>query len=155
MMNVMNYQEYDVILDVFDAIEKDKFEKAEDCLASNFSSTVLRKEVKKEEFLDFYRRIKEGMPDAKFEIVDLTSDGDSFKANIKIKGTHSHEIPSLKKGWKKMKPTGKKINKIVTSLEIVLRGDRIIEIKNIKENHGVISGILDELNLLPKNYSGN
>ncbi len=155
MMNVMNYQEYDVILEVFDAIEKEKFEKAEDCLADNFSSTILKKEVKKEEFLDMYRRIKEGIPDAKFEILDLTSDGDSFKAKIKIKGTHTHEIPSLMKGWKKMKPTGKKINKIIASVEIILRGDRIIEIRNLKEDKGVISGILGELDLLPKNYSAN
>ena len=89
MMNVMNYQDYDVILDMFKAIEKDKFDEAHECLDGKFSSVILRKEVKREEYLDIYRRIKEGMPDAKFEIVDLTSDGETFKAKLKIKGTHT------------------------------------------------------------------
>jgi hypothetical protein len=155
MMNVMNYQDYDVILNVFDEIEKDKFDDAQECLAGNFTSIILKELVKAVEYLEVYRRIKKGMPDAKFELLDLTSDGETFKVKIKIKGTHSHVIPSLKKGWKMMKPTGKKINKIITTVEIVLRGDKIMEIKNLKENKGVISGILDELKLLPKNYSSN
>ena len=46
MMNVMNYQEYDVILNVFDAIEKDKFDDAQECFARNFTSIILKKEAK-------------------------------------------------------------------------------------------------------------
>ncbi len=155
MMNVMNYQDYDVILDIFKAIEKDKFEEAHECLDGKFSSVILRKEVKREEYLDIYRKIKEGMPDAKFEIVDLTSDGETFKAKLKIKGTHTQTMPPLKKGWKSMKKTGKKINKIVTSVEIVLRSDKIMEIRNLKPGKGVAAGLLDELNILPKSYSMN
>jgi len=151
----MNYQDYDVILDVFKAIEKDKFEEAQECLDGRFRSVILKKEVKGEEYLELYRRIKEGMPDAKFEIVDLTSDGETFKAKLKIKGTHTHTMPSLKKGWKSSKKTGKKINKIVTSVEIVLRSDKIMEIRNLKPGNGVAAGLLDELNLLPKSYSKN
>lgn len=154
-MNVMNYQDYDVILDVFKAIETDKFEEAQGCLDDKFSSVVLMKKVKGEEYLDVYRRIKEGMPDAKFEIVDLTSDGETFKASLKIKGTHSHTMPPLKKGWKSMKKTGKKINKVVTSVEIILRSDKIMEIRNLNPEKGVAAGLLDGLNLLPKSYSKN
>ena len=95
------------------------------------------------------------MPDAKFKILDLTSDGETFKAKVKITGTHKQNIPALKKGWKALKPTGKKINKIITSVEIVLRGDKIIEIRNMDAQKGVISGLLDELNLLPKSYTAN
>ncbi len=154
-MNVMNYQDYDVILNVFNAIGKDRFEEAQECLDGKFSSVILMKEVSGDEYLDIYRRIKEGMPDAKFEIVDLTSDGETFKAKIKIKGTHSQTMPALKKGWKSLKKTGKKINKIVTSVEIVLRSDKIMEIRNLTPGKGVAAGLLDELNLLPKNYSKN
>ena len=99
----MNYQDYDVILDVFKAIEKDKFDEAKDCLDAKFSSVILKKPVKAEEYVEVYRRIKEGMPDAKFEIIDLTSDGDTFKAKLKITGTHTHTMPALTKGWKSMK----------------------------------------------------
>ena len=155
MMNVMNYQDYDVILDVFDAIDKNNFEEAKGYLDSKFSAVVLKQPVKGEEFLDIYRRIKEGMPDAKFEIVDLTSDGETFKAKIKITGTHTKTIPSLKKGWKALKPTGKKIDSIVTTVEFFLRSDRIMEIRNLKEDKGVVAGLLDKLKLLPKNYSSN
>ena len=155
MMSVMNYQDYDVILEVFDAIEKKKFDKAQELLDGKFSSEILRKPVKADEYLDVYRRIKEGMPDAKFVISDLTSNGETFKAKLKIKGTHTHTMPALKKGWKSMKKTGKKINKIVTEVEIVLRSDKIMEIRNLKPGKGVAAGLLDELNLLPKSYSKN
>ena len=155
MMNVMNYQDYDVILDVFKAIEKDKFDEAQECLDGKFSSVILKKTVKAEEYVEVYRKIKEGMPDAKFEIIDLTSDGETFKAKLKIKGTHTHTMPALTEGWKNMKKTGKKINKVVTSVEIVLRSDKIMEIRNLNPEKGVAAGLLDVLNLLPKGYSKN
>lgn len=155
MMNVMNYQDYDVILDVFNAIDKNDFEEAKGYLDSKFSAVILKQPVKGEEFLDIYRRIKEGIPNAKFEIVDLTSDGETFKAKIKISGTHTATIPSLKKGWKALKPTGKKINSIVTTVEFLLRSERIMEIRNLKEDKGVVAGLLGKLDLLPKNYSSN
>ncbi len=155
MMNVMNYQDYDVILDVFKAIEKDNFDEAQECLDGKFSSVILKKTVKAEEYIEVYRRIKEGMPDAKFEIIDLTSDGETFKANLKLKGTHTHTMPALAKGWKSMKKTGKKINMIVTSVEIVLRSDKIMEIRNLNPEKGVAAGLLEGLDLLPKDYSKN
>lgn len=155
MMNVMNYQEYDVIQELFDAIEKENLAEAQECLAGNFSSVILKKSVKGKEFIEIYRRIKEGMPDAKFKVVDITTDGETFKANVKITGTHSKTIPSLRQGWRPMKATRKKINSIVTSVEIVLRGKQIMEIRNLDENKGVIAGLLDQLKLLPKSYSKN
>lgn len=155
MMNVMNYQDYDVIEHVFDAIQKEKLDEAQDCFDGRFKAVILKQEVKRDEYLDVYRRIKEGMPDAKFKIVDLTTDGESFRANVKITGTHTHSFPSLRKGWRAMKPTGKKINKIVSSVEIILRGDKIMEIRNIQDDKGIISGLLQELHLLPKGYSKN
>lgn len=151
-MNVMNYQDYDVIQHVFDAIEKEDIGVAQEYLAGNFKSVLLKENVNRDQFLEIYRRIKEGLPDAKFEIVDISSDGETFKANVKITGTHTQTIPSLKKGWRAMKPTGKKINKVVSSIEIILRSDRILEIKNVNENKGVISELLNELKLLPKSY---
>lgn len=154
-MNVMNYQDYDVILDVFKAIEKDNFDEAQECLDGKFSSVILKKTMKAEEYIEVYRRIKEGMPDAKFEIIDLTSDGETFKANLKITGTHTHTMPALAKGWKSMKKTGKKINMIVTSVEIVLRSDKIMEIRNLNPEKGVAAGLLEGLDLLPKDYSKN
>jgi hypothetical protein len=154
-MDVMNYQEYDVIQELFDAIAKENLAEAQECLAGNFSSVILRKSVKGEEFLEIYRRIREGMPDVKFKVVDITTDGESFKAKVKITGTHSKTIPSLMKGWRSMKPTRKKINGIVTSVEIILRGKQIMEIRNLDENRGVISGLLDQLKILPKSYSHN
>ncbi|MBX2933138.1 MAG: nuclear transport factor 2 family protein [Ferruginibacter sp.] len=155
MMNVMNYQEYDVIQNLFNAIENENLKQAEECLAGNFSTMILKRPVSGKEFLDVYSRIKEGLPDVKFKIENLTTDGESFKADVKISGTHSKTIPSLRKGWKPMKPTLRKLNTCVSTVEIVLRGQQIMEIRNVKTDKGVISGLLDELKLLPKNYSKN
>lgn len=151
----MNFQDYDVILHVFEAIEKKHFDEAQDCLDGGFSSVILNEKVSGDEYLEIYRRIKEGIPDAKFNIVDLTSDGETFKAKVKITGTHSNVIPSLRKGWKAMKPTGKKVNKIITAVEITLRSDKIMEIRSLETKRGVIAGLLDELRLLPKSYAAN
>ena len=149
----MNYQDYDVIHTVFEAIEKENMDEACECLCGNFKSVVLKEPVSREEYIEAYRRIKEGIPDAKFRIVGLTSDGDAFKAKIRVMGTHSCTIPPLKRGWKSMKPTNRKINKVVGAVEIVLKADRIIEIRNTDDEKGVIAGLLDELHLLPKNYT--
>lgn len=154
-MNVMNYQEYDVIQNLFKAIENENLEVAKECLTGNFSTIVLKKTVSGKEFLDFFSRIKEGMPDVKFKIENLSTDGESFKADVKITGTHSKTIPPLLKGWRSLKPTRKKLNLCVSTVEIILRGQQIMEIRNVEENKGVISGLLDHLNLLPKSYSIN
>jgi len=152
-MNVMNYQDYDVILDVFDSFEKENPDQIQEHFDAGFRSVVLNETAKREEYIELYRRIKEGMPDAKFKILDLTSDGETFKAKIKITGTHSKTIPSLKKGWRPMKATGKKINKIITSLEFIIRNNRILEIKPVENRKGFFAGLLAELQLLPKSYS--
>lgn len=151
----MNFQDYEVILHVFEAMEKKKADEVRECFTGNFKSVILNEEVSVTQYLDVYNRIKEGMPDAKFTITDLTSNGDSFKANVKITGTHTHEFPPFKKGWRKLKPTGKKVSKTITAVEILLKGNRILEIKNLNSGNGVVAGMLDELHLLPKSYHCN
>ena len=151
-MNVMDYQAHDVIEDLFKAIENQDMALAQQCLTGNFSSVLLKKNVTGKEFLDMYCRIKEGLPDARFTIENLTTDGASFKANVKITGTHSKTIPSLRKGWHAMKATRKKVNSIITTVEIILRGHQIMEIRNTEKDYGVISGLLRQLQLLPKSY---
>ncbi|MBI1341872.1 MAG: hypothetical protein GC171_02940 [Terrimonas sp.] len=154
-MNVMNFQDYDVIFNVFQALEKRHMEAASECLDGNFKSEILKQPVGATQFLELFRRVKEGMPDARFTIEDLTSDGETFKAKIKISGTHTHIIPSLRKGWKALKPTGKRINKVEAAVELVLRGSRIVEIRNCESGKGAIAVLLQELELLPKSYSLN
>lgn len=155
MMNVMNYQEYEVIQDFFSAVEKADQQAARDCLTGNFTSVVLKRRVSAQEYLEVYSRIKEGIPNVTFKVENLTTDGEIFKANLKITGTHTKTIPSLRKGWHVMKPTQKKVNKIITSIGIILRGNQIMEIRNLENDNGIFFGLLSQLKLLPKNYSAN
>ncbi|MBS4043263.1 MAG: ester cyclase [Chitinophagaceae bacterium] len=154
-MNLMNYLDYNVIIDVFDAFEKEEYDLAEKRLDNKFNSTILDKEVSKTEFVELYKKIKMGMPDAVFSIENLILNGDSLTGKVKITGTHTHPMPPLKRGWKSGKPTGKKINKIVSSIEVIMKGSKILEIRNVKEKKGVAAGLLNELDLLPKSYSLN
>lgn len=154
-MNLMNYLDYNIIIDVFEALQKEDYELAEKSLDNKFNSSIHSNGVSKKEFVELFRNIKIGMPDAVYAIENLILNGDSLMAKIKIAGTHTHTMPALQKGWKSYKPTGKKINKIVSSIEVIMKGDKILEIRNNKENSGVAEGLLKELELFPKNYSLN
>jgi predicted ester cyclase len=154
-MNLMNYLDYNVVIDVFEALQNEQYDLAEKRLDNKFNSIILNEEVSKSEFVAMYKKIKEGMPDAHFSVEDLMLNGDSLFAKIKITGTHTHKMPAFKKGWKSGQATGKKVNKIVSTIEVIMKGNKILEIKNVKQNNGVAAGLLNELNLLPKNYSLN
>ena len=155
MMNAMNYQDPEVINEVFKDIQKGEFENADEKLTENFRATILDKEVSKEEYLDTYKCIKEGMPDAKFTLDNMSTDGDLFKAKLKIKGTHSQKIPSLRAGVKSIKATGKKINAVLGELRFRLRGERIIEIDSPEGKKGIMKNLLKHLNLEPKKFYKN
>ena len=68
----MNYQDPTVINEVFKDIQKGEFENADEELTENFRATILDKEVSKEEYLDTYKCMKEGMPDAKFSLDNMS-----------------------------------------------------------------------------------
>jgi predicted ester cyclase len=152
MINAMNYQDPTVIDEVFKDIQKGEFESADEKLTDNFKSTIMDKEVSKEEYLETYKCIAVGMPDVKFSLNNMSTDGDVFKAKLRIRGTHTKRIPSIHGGVKSIKATGKKVNAYIAELRFRLRGEKIIEISNASEKKGVIKNLLRHLDLEPKKY---
>jgi len=140
-----------IINEVFHALETGKFEMAGSKMSDNFSATLLNKKVNKSEYLHTYRSLLQGIPDLKLKLQDLTPVGDNVKVRLTLSGTHSSAIPSVMNGWKDITTTGKKIDGLTSDLEIVMKGDKIAEIRNVDATKGLLSGVLTQLGL---DYSG-
>jgi ketosteroid isomerase-like protein len=57
-MNSMDFQDYDVILHVFEAIEKKKIDEVRECFTWNFKSVILNEEVTLPNTLTFMIELK-------------------------------------------------------------------------------------------------
>lgn len=136
-----------VINEVFNALEAGKFEIAGNNLSDNFSTMLMEKKINKPQYLETYRSLLQGIPDLKLNIQDVTAVGGNVKAKLVLSGTHSKPIPAMKNAWLEVKPTGKKIDGLVSDLEIVMKDDRIEEIRNVGQNKGMMTGLLNKLGL--------
>ena len=136
-----------VINEVFTEIGAGKFDMAGSKLSDSFSATVLGKKISKTEYLHTYRSLLQGIPDLKLDLKDLKEDGTKVKARLTLSGTHSKSIPALMNGWHEITATGKKIDGLVSDLEITLKDDRIEEIRNVDANKGMLVGLLGKLGL--------
>jgi predicted ester cyclase len=152
-MNVYNLQNHHVIQEAINVILQGEEHELSDVFSNSFNTTVLKKEVGLKKYVEIFKKLQEAIPDLKVEVEDLIMDGDIFKAKLKVTGTHKNEMKSLKRGWHNMKATDTKINKVVSSIEVSLKGNKVDEIKHIDENNGFVSGLLRELDLLPKSYN--
>jgi len=97
-----------LITEVFTDIEAGKFEKANAILADDFRALLLGKEVNRPIFISAFRSLRQGIPDLKFTIQNVTKVGDKLIAKLKITGTNSHSIPALMRGWHEIPATNKK-----------------------------------------------
>ena len=136
-----------LINEIFTNIEAGKFEKANAILSDNFRTTLLGKEVNKPIYISAYRSLLKGFPDLKFSIQSLQSEGTRATAKLKVSGTNSHAIPALMKGWHEIPATHKKVEGLTTDLEIILKDDKIEEIRNANNTKGLFVGLLEHLGM--------
>jgi predicted ester cyclase len=144
-----------VITEVFTDIEQGKFEQASAILSDNFKSNILGKEVNKLVYISSYRSLMKGFPDLKFDLQNIKTDGSKVTAKLKISGTNSHSIPALLKGWHEIPATNKKIDGLVTDIEVTLQGDKVEEIRNAGSDTGLFIRLLEKLGLDYKKLQEN
>jgi len=144
-----------LITEVFTDIESGKFEKANAILADDFRALLLGKEVNRPIFISAFRSLRQGIPDLKFTIQNVKTNGDKVTAKLKITGTNSHSIPALMKGWHEIPATNKKVDGLLAELEITLKEDRIEEIRNVKNTRGIFVSLLENLGLDYKKFQEN
>ncbi len=136
-----------LINEVFNDFEAGKFDKANSILSDDFRTTLLGKEVNKPVYISAYRSLLKGFPDLRLNVQNLKSEGMKATAKLKVSGTNSHAIPALMKGWREIPATHKKIDGLILDLEIVLKDDKIEEIRNAKNTKGFFISLLDHLGM--------
>ncbi len=144
-----------LIDEVFTDIEQGKFEKASSFLADSFRGALLGREVNRPIYISAYRSLLKGFPDLHFIIQNVRTEGGKISAQVKVSGTNTQDIPALMHGWRKIPATNKKIDGLVMEMEMVLKGDKIEDIRSPEENKGIFFGLLEKLGLDYKKYSAN
>lgn len=144
-----------LINEVFTDIETGKFEKASAILSDDFRAVVLGKEVNRPMYISAYRSLLRGIPDLKFNVQNVRSNGNKVTAKLKVSGTNSHTIPALMKGWHEIPATNKKVEGFVTDIEITLKDDKIEEIRNANNSRGFFIGMLENLGMDYKIFQAN
>jgi predicted ester cyclase len=144
-----------LIAEVFTDIESGKFEKANAFLADDFRARLLGKEVNRPIFISAFRSLRQGMPDLKFTIQNVKTDGDKITAKLKITGTNSHSIPALMRGWHEIPATNKRVDGLLAELEITLKDGKIEEIRNVRHTRGMFVSLLENLGLDTKKFQEN
>lgn len=144
-----------LINEVFTDIESGKFEKASTFLADSFRGVVLGKEVSRPIYISAYRSLLSGVPDLHFNVQNVRTDGSKISVQVKVTGTNSHAIPAFMHGWHEIPATNKRIDGFITEIEMILRGDKIEDIRSPEHRRGLFLGLLEKLGLDYKKYSVN
>ncbi len=144
-----------LITEVFTDMESGKFEEANAFLADDFRALLMGKEVNRPIYISAFRSLRQGIPDLKFTIQNVKTNGDKVTAKVKITGTNSHTIPALMKGWHEIPATNKKVEGLMADLEITLKNGKIEEIRNVKNTRGMFVSLLENLGLDYKKFQEN
>lgn len=144
-----------VLNEVFNDLEVGKFDIAEKKLSDNFCAEILGRKLNKTEYLHAYRSLLMGIPDLKLNLKDIKSEGNKVKAKLAVSGTNSRPIPAVLNGWKDISATNKTLDGFVSDLEIIMKDDRIVEIRNIDNHKGMFVGLIGKLGLDYTKYQSN
>jgi hypothetical protein len=144
-----------LINEVFTDIEAGKFEKASTFLADTFRGVLLGREVNRPIYISAYRSLLKGFPDLHFNVQNVRSDGGKISAQVKVTGTNTQAIPALMHGWREIPATNKKIDGLVMEMEMILKDDKIEDIRSSEPGRGLFLGLLEKLGLDYRKYSAN
>lgn len=144
-----------IINDVFQALQEGKIQEAGECLAEDFTATLAGKKVNKTQYLQTYESLHQGIPDLKLDVADVKEQDSKLNARLAVSGTNTKPIPSIMHGWQDIKATGKRVDGFESDLEIIMKGDKIAEIRSVEANKGWLAGLLSKLGLDYTQYQTN
>jgi predicted ester cyclase len=144
-----------LISEVFTDIESGKFEKASAFLADSFRGVLLNKEVSRPIYISAYRSLLKGFPDLHFNVQNVRTNGSKVSVQVKVTGTNSQAIPAFMHGWREIPATNKKIDGLIMEIEMILRDDKIEDIRSPEQTRGLFFSLLEKLGLDYRKYSAN
>ncbi len=136
-----------LINEVFYDMQAGKFERANILFADHFRGTLLGKEVNRPMYISAYRSLLEGIPDLKINVQEISTDGSVITAKVKISGTNTQTMPSLIRGRQEIPATNRRVNGLISELEITIKDGRIEEIRSPRNTRGLFAGLLDKLGM--------
>ncbi len=134
-----------IVTDAFTSLAKGNPEQAETVFADDFKSTILNNSVDREQYIEAFKTLKQGIPDLQINLHDLELTGNTVHAQMDLSGTHSKEMPSILPGFKQISPSGKKVKFENVELDITLKDDKIREIKSMPTGKGIFREVYAQL----------
>lgn len=132
--------------DLFHAIEKNDYEKAESLLSKDFKLTGVSPEpLGAKEFLGLHKAFGKGMPDFKFNFKVIKDKNNVVSAKVMLTGTHTKELPSPMPGVNNIPPTNKSIKMPEEPLDITVKDRKISTIHVEPKPGGGVAGVLKQI----------
>lgn len=145
-------EEKRIVEELFQAIEKNDFVKAESYFSKDFKITGVTPEpLGVKEFLGTHKALGTGIPDFRFNYKIGEIKDNVVKAKVKLSGTHTKEMPAPVPMVEKIPATNKKIQMPEENLQITLKDNKISEINLEHIPGGGVEGILKQIGVdIPK-----
>lgn len=149
-MNTIN-----VVSEVFIDLQKGHFNRASDLLADDFHANILGQEVNKSMYISTYRSLLQGIPDMRFHVQDVSTEGEKIKVKVLLSGTNNRPIPALMRGWHQIPATHRKVEGLIAGLEVTVKDNKIEQIKSLGNEKGLFVNLLEHLGLDYKKLQEN
>ncbi|HEY3344043.1 MAG TPA: nuclear transport factor 2 family protein [Anaerolineaceae bacterium] len=137
-----------LLRDCFAALEAGHFEDAAGYLSDDFTfSGPVPEPVGKKEFVGLQTGLITGIPDWKFNLHNVRTQGDTITCTVQITGTHTATLPALMPGASAVPPTGKHFSLPEEPARVAVRDGKMTSLAVDQVPGGGVMGIFQQLGI--------
>ncbi len=130
------------------AFEAGQFEDAAAYLADNFTfSGPVPEPVGKKEFVGLQSGLVKAIPDWKFNLHNVRSQGDTVTGVVQITGTHTNTLPALMPGASEVPATGRHVSLPEEHCQALVKDGKIVSFSTDKVAGGGVMGLIQQLGI--------
>lgn len=136
----------DIVINLHEAIEFNRFGIAESYLADDFHSKGGHTgTMNKQEWIEFIKKLKQGFPNFTFNLHDINESGNKVNATYRFLGINSEDLPELIDGVGTIGATGLEIENPNENVVFVVKDDKVesIQVENLPD--GGVTGVYKRL----------
>ena len=142
----------EILQEHWKAIEEKNFDKARGYLAEDFTfSGPVPKPLGAKEYIEVHQSLLGGLQDWKFNFSILNEQENKVLAKVRITATHTRDLslPFMPE-VSTIRATGKRVALPEEKVEVVLKGDKIAQLKVEQVPEGGVTGLLKQLGVPAK-----